>query len=166
MLQFTPLNRRRLLALPRDEHHLAGPTRQWLISKPIVRFFDHKPGVETELGESRRCVQPNAVLPRAPTGRTLPRRFDGEHARQWIECSLVTDQGPVVGFPPIAGEKFRHHAVTAPAVPHERTARREHASEFADDARVVTGVGKKAGKRDHFEEEAETIELEPTLDIK
>jgi hypothetical protein len=67
-----------------------------------------------------------------------------QHARQPIEGSLVRDKGPVGRLPPIALEKTGHDTVTAAAVPHEHSARREDASEFGQHPSIVRGLSEKS----------------------
>ena len=76
--------------------------------------------------------------------RSFPAGLDGEDAGERIEAALVADHRPVVGLPPVAREKARDDAVAAPAVPHQCSARREHAGKLGDDARVIGGIGEEA----------------------
>src|SRR5512143_3258954 len=88
--------------------------------------------------------------------RSLPRwsrpdRMHREDSGESIEGSLVGDEGSVVRLPPVSLKEAGHDAVAATSMPDEDTARREHASEFGDDAPVVGGFGEKTERREQVE---------------
>src|SRR4051812_10469064 len=93
-----------------------------------------------ELGQPTCCVETDAMLAIPGALRTAPGRFNGEHSRQRIERALVSDHRTVVCLPPIAGEKPGHDAVATASVPHENTARLEHARHLLDDHPIVARI--------------------------
>jgi hypothetical protein len=80
----------------------------------------------------------------------------GEHTRKRIELPLLREQRPIGRCPPVALEKPRHHAIPAPAMPDQYSARLQNAGEFPDYAGIVRRVRKESERREEVEHGIET----------
>ncbi|MCU0626999.1 MAG: hypothetical protein MUF21_11025 [Gemmatimonadaceae bacterium] len=84
-----------------------------------------------------------------------PRRAHGDAPVARLEAPVVCDPRAVAGHPAVAPHPLRHHAVARAAEPGQRPARREHACELAQHARIVGGIGEEAERGEEVEHRVE-----------
>src|SRR4029079_2957177 len=94
-LEAASVERQSVLLLPRDEQHLRRRSRQRTVGETVECLLDDQPGAGEQLGEPRRRVQPDAVLPLPGPSTTFPGRVHGEQAGQRIELALLCKECPV-----------------------------------------------------------------------
>ena len=95
------------------------------------------------------------MLARTGAVRSIPPRFYGEYAGQWIEASFLRVKRSIRGLPPVALEEARHYAIATASVPHECASGCQHPSEFHEHPSIVAGIGEEAERGEEIEDRIE-----------